>query len=529
MADLRDFTGKNAKFTGTIGERISVGTTGQRDTATYGQGTLRFNSTTQLLEYYNGNEWKSIDAPPTITTFNVNGTGNVTTSDITKDSSTVTIQINGSLFDTVGATVLFVGTGGGDVSPITTTRNNSNLITITVSGNSFSNTYEPYDIKVTNGSGLSATLENCITSQTAPAFSTASGSLGTISEGRRSSYTLLPVTATDADGDTITYSISSGSLPTGLSLNSSTGAITGTASSVGSNTTSTFTVLASTATLTATRSFSITVNAPVITSYTTGSGSFAVPVGVTAVNVLLIGGGAGGGGRVGGGGGAGGYVEMPGFPVTPGGTVSYSVGGGGGGGGPSQQGNDGTPTTFGSLTAIGGGGGGGDNNQAGRAGGSGGGTQYGGNPDNPGDAGGPGPGTQPAQPGNSGTYGFGNSGGRSRGAPYHSSGGGGGAGGAGQSGTTSKRGDGGPGKSSSISGSSVTRAGGGGGGGHPDSSTQGSGGPGGGGNGGPPSGGVAQSATVSNSGSGGGGNTQQPNPGDTTAGAGAAGVVIVAY
>jgi hypothetical protein len=531
MADLRDFTGKNAKFTGTIGERISVGTTAERNTAAYGQGTLRFNSTTQLLEYYNGSEWKSIDAPPTITTFNVNGAGNVTTSDITKDSSTVTIAINGSLFDTVGATVLFVGTGGGDVSPITTTRNNANLITITVSGNSFSNTFEPYDIKVTNGSGLSATLENCITSQTAPAFSTASGSLGTIREGTRSSYTLLPVTATDADGDTITYSISSGSLPAGLSLNSSTGAITGTASSVGSNTTSTFTVLASTATLTATRSFSITVNAPVITSYTTGSGSFAVPVGVTAVNVLLIGGGAGGGGRVGGGGGAGGYVDRPGFPVTPGGTVSYSIGGGGGGGGPSQQGNDGTPTTFGSLTAIGGGGGGGDNNQAGRSGGSGGGTQYSGNPPSPpgSDAGGVGSGTQPSQPGNSGTFGFGNPGGSSRGAPHHSSGGGGGAGGAGQSGTTSKRGDGGPGKSSSISGSSVTRAGGGGGGGHPDSSTQGLGGPGGGGNGGPPSGGVAQSATVSNSGSGGGGNTQQPNPGDTTAGAGAAGVVIIAY
>jgi hypothetical protein len=40
MSDLRDFTGKNRKFTGTIGERVSVGTTVQRvDT----QGTIRFN------------------------------------------------------------------------------------------------------------------------------------------------------------------------------------------------------------------------------------------------------------------------------------------------------------------------------------------------------------------------------------------------------------------------------------------------------------------------------------------------------
>ena len=53
MANLRDFTGKNRKFTGSIGERISVGTTGERDTSTYGHGTLRFNTTTSLLEYYN--------------------------------------------------------------------------------------------------------------------------------------------------------------------------------------------------------------------------------------------------------------------------------------------------------------------------------------------------------------------------------------------------------------------------------------------------------------------------------------------
>ena len=67
MSDLRDFTGKNRKFTGTIGERISTGTTGERDTS-FGGGTIRFNSTTNLLEYYTGTEWKSIDAPPTILT-----------------------------------------------------------------------------------------------------------------------------------------------------------------------------------------------------------------------------------------------------------------------------------------------------------------------------------------------------------------------------------------------------------------------------------------------------------------------------
>ena len=60
MSDLRDFTGKNRKFTGTIGKRISVGTTAERDTATFGSGTLRFNSNNNLLEYYDGSAWREV-------------------------------------------------------------------------------------------------------------------------------------------------------------------------------------------------------------------------------------------------------------------------------------------------------------------------------------------------------------------------------------------------------------------------------------------------------------------------------------
>ena len=143
MADLRDFTGKNRKFTGTIGERISTGSTGERDTSTFGAGTLRFNTTTALMEYYTGTEWKAIDAPPAITSFEIDGAGIVTTSFIPiGTSSNITIEINGILFDTVGATVVFEGTGGGDVNPITTVRNSSSLITVTVNANLFSNTFK---------------------------------------------------------------------------------------------------------------------------------------------------------------------------------------------------------------------------------------------------------------------------------------------------------------------------------------------------------------------------------------------------
>jgi len=58
MADLRDFTGKNRKFTGTASVKLPEGTTGQRVDL---QGALRFNTTTGLAEYYTGTLWKSID------------------------------------------------------------------------------------------------------------------------------------------------------------------------------------------------------------------------------------------------------------------------------------------------------------------------------------------------------------------------------------------------------------------------------------------------------------------------------------
>jgi len=508
MADLRDFTGKNSKFTGSIGERISTGSTGDRNSSAYGAGTLRFNSTTNLMEYYTGTEWKSIDAPPTITSFTVNGGANVTSSTILNDSGTNTIVISGSLFDTTGANVLFVGNGGGDVTPLTTVRNSSSQLTVTVAGNSFNNTYEPYDLKVTNGSGLSALLENCFTSDSRPTFTTAAGSLGTIGDASRSSYTLLSAAATDADGDTITYSITAGALPAGLSLNSSTGAITGTADAVGSNTTSTFTVSAATSTITSTRQFSITVNAPQITTYTSGSGTFSVPSGITAVRVLVLAGGGGGGSGTAGGGGAGGYIEVPSFTVTPGGTVSYSVGGGAGavrnnGGG----GNAGGNSTFGTLTAIGGGGGGSGQpgNQRGpQDGGSGGGgSAYGTRND------GAASGTQPGQPGQSGTFGYG--------FPGYPGPGGGGGGGAGGAGTGHAAG---PGRSSDITGSSVER--GGGGRGQGNNPSPGGGAPGGGAG----NNGSEGADAPSNQGGGGGGGWDY---GSGDGGAGGPGVIIVRY
>lgn len=215
----------------------------------------------------------------------------------------------------------------------------------------------------------------------------------------------------------------------------------------------------------------------------TGPGTFTVPSGVTAVDVLVVAGGGGGGG-IGGGGGGGGVIYRPALPVTPGGTVPYSVGSGGpsgGGYGAGTNGRDGGNSIFGALTALGGGGGGTWGDKPGRAGGSGGGA-----------AGSPGPftagglGNQPSQPGDSGTYGFGFPGsGAGQPAPtgnnpttgngYYTAGGGGGAGAAGGHPSVSGPGNtsnllagrkGGDGYNTSITGLPQYFGGGGGGGSH---------------------------------------------------------------
>jgi len=215
----------------------------------------------------------------------------------------------------------------------------------------------------------------------------------------------------------------------------------------------------------------------------TGPGTFTVPTGVTQVDVLVVAGGGGGGG-IGGGGGGGGVIYRPALPVTPGGTVAFSVGLGGqssGGYDNGGQGADGGNSTFGTLTALGGGGGGSWGNKPGRAGGSGGGA-----------AGSPAPFTagglasQPSQPGDSGAFGFGFPGsGAGQPAPtannpttgngYHTAGGGGGAGAAGGHPSVSGPGNtsnllagrkGGDGYNTTITGLPQFFGGGGGGGSH---------------------------------------------------------------
>jgi len=364
-----------------------------------------------------------------------------------------TFTITGTGFS-VGSTAKLITNGGSDVAFDTVTRNSPTQITGVIAKSSLSNANEPYDVKVTNGENLTNTLENQINIDASPAFVTASGSIGTVDEEAAGSFS---VNATDPESaGNVTFELQSGSLPPGFSITNTaaeggTAIISGTAGTVTSDTTYNFVLRAvDAASNTSSRAFSITVNNLPVTESFTSSGTFSVPVGVSNITeVLVVAGGASGAttttagsaqGGGGGGGGAGGLIFMPDYPVTPGGTITVTVGSGGvHPNGAQTSGISGQDSAFGSpgdpgfsptssvLTAKGGGGGGRGNingGQPGQSGGSGGG---GGNGCVAGSA------TQPTQPGNSGAYGFGNPGGRGgpgQTNPFNNGGGGGGGAGA---------------------------------------------------------------------------------------------------
>ena len=486
MSDLQDFTQKNRRHTGTTGIQVSDNGSGPGDRVNE-KGRLRFNDTTDLLEYYNGADWKSIDAPPSITGFTVNDVGGSSVTSFNLDneaSGTSTIEVLGSLFDTTNGAVTFVG-GSETLNPVSTTRNSANKFTVTVTNSDFDVTNSPYTLKLTNGSGLSAELAAAISAdQTTPTFTNAADTTFTLFDSTRSAG----IAAADLCGASgaSSFAVTTGSLPTGLSMTSSTGAITGTADAVGSDTTSTFTVTATGDDATATRQFKITVKAPQTTTITsTGAGNFSVPTGVSSLNIMMVAGGGSGGTSLGSGGGAGGMLEGN-ITVTPGSTIAYNVGAGA-----SQStttdyhsGYYGANTTFGPIpgpgaTATAVGGGYGCGHASGGPKGSGSPGQQNTNQANIGGQGGSSGGTGSADQGSAnvaasttiqgdsaGLTGYGNYGGTGGGnnpVHAHSGGGGGGAGGVGANPSAGNAGNGGVGRVSNITGSPVYYAGGGGG------------------------------------------------------------------
>ena len=108
----------NITDTGTEGTRVASGTTAQRGSTA---GQFRFNTTTNLAEYYTGTEFKSIDSPPTLSSVSP-------TEVATSSGGNETFTLTGGNFQS-GATVTFTDVNGTSFNADTVTVNSSSSIT----------------------------------------------------------------------------------------------------------------------------------------------------------------------------------------------------------------------------------------------------------------------------------------------------------------------------------------------------------------------------------------------------------------
>jgi len=151
-----------------------------------------------------------------------------------------------------GINVEAVGTNGAIIQADTVTFGSATSVsatfTITTDGT--------YFIRLENPDGLAVRSSTALlTVSDSPTFSTAAGSLGSMAAGSAANFSV------SASSDSaVTYAVTSGALPNGVSLNTTTGAITGTESGATAETTYNFTITATDAeSQTASRAFSITV------------------------------------------------------------------------------------------------------------------------------------------------------------------------------------------------------------------------------------------------------------------------------
>jgi len=153
-------------------------------------------------------------APPTITTISpsslpiVDDTATITGTNFPSD---VTVKFRKSDDSTL-------------VNPKSTVRGSATSIIVT-RPDTFATGDSPYDLIVTNPTTtLSTTLSNGVTAGSNPTWVTSA----TLNNATKNSAFSQTISATDPDGGTVSYSVVSGAFPTSITLNSSTGVISGT-------------------------------------------------------------------------------------------------------------------------------------------------------------------------------------------------------------------------------------------------------------------------------------------------------------
>jgi len=503
------------------------------------KGELFYNTAENKLYVSNGTAWTRIsnDAP--------SATGGTVVISTLNEGATFSYNLGTNFTDDANtdAELTYSLESGTLPGGATLPTSGNSAMTGTV-GNVSSNTVYTFSITARDAAGATATQD--YQQQINTVAATVTGGTVTISAVNEGSSTSYDVDSNFTFGTSSTfsaYSLQSGSLPSGLSLNTSTGVISGTMGNVSSTTAYSFTIRGTdTDGDTADQAYSWTItNVPftatggtitnisgyrvhTFTSSASGASGFVPNKSGTVQYLVVAGGGSGGAENDSAGGGAGGFRSSVTGESSGGGasaesavTVSASsysvtVGGGGAKGYPGANGGNSSFIGTGvSITSIGGG----------RGGAGGGGSYWANNTYIHGASGGSGGGGDNDGPGSggAGTTGQGYAGG-----PGSNDGGGGG--GAGVAGTTGPISYGGNGVQSSINGTTTYYAGGGGGGGELlGGADYGRGGLGGG-----AAGSIANSAgnsATTNSGGGGGG--VNANGTGVYGGSGGSGIVIIRY
>jgi hypothetical protein len=374
--------GNNTTDFGSQYLKIPQGSTNQRPTTNLYSGYLRFNTTIDVLEYFSSttNSWNSISVPPSIISV-----------------SPTFIDINDPSFVIIGSNfgpnpkVEAIGSDSTSFEMASVSVNGTNtIISTTLTGTNVidNSNLEPFNIKVTNTSGLSAIFDNAFDINDSPIFTSFGGqtinTIINISGGFDVTGSgLLDISAVDNDPEhTISFTSSNLQSSGGsLVIDSNTGKISGITPSLSVTTNVTFSVSAndgfSTSTQTFTYkilvpqelSFSITSSdSPIISTlyvdsggqptgngspdldgYTiysiktsdtiapgqTTTGNFTSNVNINNLSFILVGGGGGGGsGNSGsalsaGGGGGGGLVVGTNQSLTSGQAYDFQVGKGG--------------------------------------------------------------------------------------------------------------------------------------------------------------------------------------------------------
>ena len=253
-------------------------------------GALYFNSSTNQIKYWTGSSWTGIGVNTDIqvkvsandtTAGYLNGklvAGSGITLSETNDGGNETLSIGGATLPTItgiaptvatnsATDIVITGTNfvitpnvelinsnGAIFYPNTIVRNSATQVTINVT----LGTDGTYFIRLENPDGGAVRTSTALLNiSDAPTFSTAAGSLGEVAAGDSTSFAVA-----GSSDSTVAYSLTSGALPSGYSLNTSTGAITGTENgSPTQDTVYNFTItLTDAESQTSSRAFSITVS-----------------------------------------------------------------------------------------------------------------------------------------------------------------------------------------------------------------------------------------------------------------------------